>query len=81
MNAKTAELTTNILPRTVQNLNGLDSRDFRKKIFSMGYEYISLSRWVGKFIAMSLRVERSETKHSPKVWIITSTLRILHSFT
>ena len=42
MSSQTAELTTNLLPRTVQNLNGLDSRDFRKKILSMGYENISL---------------------------------------
>ena len=38
-----AELKTNLLPRTVQKLNGLDSRDFRKRILSMGYENILLS--------------------------------------
>jgi len=43
MNVKTAELTTNLLPRTVQNLHGFDSRDFRKQIFNMGYENILLS--------------------------------------
>jgi hypothetical protein len=36
MSGQTAELTTNLIFRTVQNLNGLDSRDFRKKILSMG---------------------------------------------
>ena len=42
MSGQTAELTTNLLPRTIQNLNGLDSRDLKKKILSMGYENISL---------------------------------------
>ncbi|MGB3654703.1 MAG: hypothetical protein WBA41_26345 [Rivularia sp. (in: cyanobacteria)] len=42
MSGQTAELKANLTPRTVQNLNGFDSRYFRKKIFNMGYENISL---------------------------------------
>ena len=42
MNAKTAELTTNLTPKPIQNLHGFNAHNLKKKILSMGYEYISL---------------------------------------
>lgn len=42
MNARTAELKANLTPQPIENLHGLDARGFKKKILSIGYEYISL---------------------------------------